>query len=41
MAFGGTWRDYRGISRTAAVRAVLTVKMPTDPIIIIIDGTWI
>src|ERR1035441_6204824 len=31
----GRWRDYRGIRRTAAVRAILTVKMPTDPIIII------
>src|ERR1019366_1167590 len=37
----GRWRDYRGIRRTAAVRAILTVKMPTDPIIIIVDGTWI
>jgi hypothetical protein len=38
LAAGGRPRDYRGISRTAAVRAILTVKMPEEPIIIIIGG---
>jgi hypothetical protein len=34
-------KDYGGISRTAAVRAILTVKMPEEPIIIIVPGSWI
>jgi hypothetical protein len=37
-ALGGWERDYCEISRIAAVGAILTVKMPTDPIIIIVGG---
>jgi hypothetical protein len=40
-AFSGRCGDYGGIRRTAAARAILTVKMPEEPIIIIFPGSWI